>query len=395
MDLHRNALFVAVNDIILRTGAAADIQLGADIDLGGKEHPVADLFHHSFIIGITQVDPVFTVTPPGGFAQDGSFFNEDLCTRSSAALCCAISRAGACIVLRTFSSNRNFYAGGLCRLCRAVIGKPMGIQSHAIGIRIQNGDLFTAVLLRVPTFKYVTFSGGYRSNRDGNIRVVSLHQIILGFTAVELKQGPAVVCRCGTAIDTVEIHIGIAAAAAKLTGGIITVGLAPQHKGVDQLIAGCTVGDGHMENAVSIRCPGRAYIVREQHQRIQLILGQLQTVLISKAVDGFFKFGGMLPEHLLALFFGDGIFGIVAHFIIRTKRTVADGVMLEIPIRLSFKAFVFFQNINGSLTEGIPDGFFLSCLSSRCVEKEDAQHQRSRYDKTGDPLLHRVCSFHW
>ena len=244
-------------------------------------------------------------------------------------------------MLGAFGGHSDLYAGGLFRGVDLIFGDPAGIQCQAIGVRVQNGYSFTIGQTGVPTGKYVAFFGDYRIHAGSDVGIVALHQVIVRYATVDIIQDVAVITGSGTAVNAVEVHVGIAAATAKFTGGVLTVGLTPQHKGIDQLVAGGAVGDGRMENAVIIGCPGLTHVVGEQDQGIQLVLGQGHAIAVSKLIDRFFEGGGMLFQHLLALFFGDGVLFIIRNLIIRAKGTIADGIMVVIPIRLFLKTLVF------------------------------------------------------
>ena len=283
--------------------------------------------------------------------------------------------------------------GLLLRRNSTVIGTPMGVQGCLVGIRVQDRNLLTAGGCCVPAFKYVALIGCYGNDFCSQVGIIALNQIIFGFTAVQIEQRIAEICRYGTVVYTVQIDIGFTATAIQLA---LAVGdfigrLAPNNECRDQLVAGSTLGDCLMENARGLGSPGRAAVIRKQNQCIQLLLIQRQTVLVRKLINSIFEFRSISTKLRFCFFPGHGVFHVVINFVYRAGRTITDGPMVHILIRLASKALVFFQQIDSFLADGQPGGCFIrSSLGARCIQQQNAQAQNRCQNKTDDPLFHRV-----
>ena len=154
---------------------------------------------------------------------------------------------------------------------------PLGIQGDSVHGCIQLGHLCAAFRGGKPALEGIAVVCGNRANRRLYCRIISLNTAV-GFTAIGINMYKAVMSGRCLVVYAVNIHIRFAETATHQIVFERTAGLAPTPQPVDQLITGSAVFNGLMDILIGIICPPGSHVVRKQHQRIKLILGQLQTV---------------------------------------------------------------------------------------------------------------------
>ena len=117
------------------------------------------------------------------------------------------------------------------------------------------------------------------------------------------------------------------------------------------------------------------YIVRKQRNGIVLILGKYDVIFLYVTVQRILHLGHIVLEELLGLFMGNAVFCIIFDLIVRAAGTVADGILLLIPVGILAEALLGFQQLHTLVTHShIQCGGFLWNRHNRCNAANDQRN---------------------
>ena len=112
-------------------------------------------------------------------------------------------------------------------------------------------------------------------------------------------------------------------------------------------------------------------------------------MLINKSIDRLFKGHRHLAQLILCLFLGHRVFGVIINLILRTFRSVADGISaIGLNIGLPTETFIIFYKRNTCIT----DLHIRSCTGHGCHHQQ-SQGQTNRQTQTNNPFEHGSFSF--
>ena len=262
---------------------------------------------------------------------------------------------------------------------------PTGIQRIAGQVSGQHSDLGAAGLLRVPAQEVMAGIDRSVSRCYTIIGVVALDTIIHA-AAVGIIINKTVVAGFGVGIHTIEVHIGLAQAAANQAGQDLATGAAPQREDTDHLAAGGAILHSIMQHTVCIVDPGTAAVICKGDQCIKLTLSKGQTILINQfGIDHAFGTCQIVTQQDLCIFFGNAVCLIFFQHIIGATGTVTHSILTIIPVGFGRKTFLVFQDlhkrITGSHLRGRMDSG--SCSQRQTCKQHNCQQQ------TGNTFHHR------
>ena len=199
---------------------------------------------------------------------------------------------------------------------------PLGSQGLLAHSRIQSGHPFTGRI--IPAHELVAFSGGNLFDRHGILGVVALDGVLHG-TAVGVQTDICIPLGQVVGILAVEVHIGFL----QTTAGQTHTANAPQRNGIQEVVAGLACQDSLTEQTVSTH-PAGAAVKGEGDKRIQLTLGQGQTVPGCELGNGIRCGLQLLGQSSLGFLLGDGMLRTTL-VIFGTQGTETDGVLSIVP----------------------------------------------------------------
>ena len=195
-----------------------------------------------------------------------------------------------------------------------------------------------------------------------------------------VKHNICIVGRLGIGIITVQIEIRLNQTAVHQAHIQLAACVGPQAEGIQQFISGGTADNRATEFSIAAHPVGAA-IVGEQHQRVKLVLVQLQLIAVNEEVDILLHIVQISPEEFFRLLFSNSV-GI---FIPAAAASIANCILAIVIDRELQEPFHLLQNLDTRIAGGhIRSGKSGNCHSGNHAKK----HQCCQQD-THQASVHR------
>ena len=249
----------------------------------------------------------------------------------------------------------------------------------------------------------VRISGSLQNSR-GIIGIVALNRVAAG-TAVFIQINIAKLRRTGPGILRVQVDIGFAQTASHQTGKGLAAGITVQGEGANHITGLAALNDSLEEKTVSFVDPSSSQIVCKAYQRIVLILGQLQFILIDQLfIQSDFNSGQVIAEQHLGSLFADTVLLILLQHIRGTLGTVTHGHLAVILIGILAETLLALKISDAGITDGhtgcrgilLGRGAFcggIIRIYNRRFYQDQTQHKNQRKQQTYCPFHSHMYSF--
>ena len=189
-------------------------------------------------------------------------------------------------------------------------------------------------------------------------------------------------------VNAVYVHIGFAKPA--IDQVIDTTGRTPKAHTEQQIGTHVTADNCGTEVTADRFRPVCTAVIGEGHQRIELVLLQIQRILLDELIHSRLKAGQLLMQKIQRFLFRDVMIQIVLQSVVRATGTVADSVLLVVPCGTPVEALHGLQNLYKLLGGG------KVIICSRRPDRRAGEHgdqHRHRQQSAYPSFLHKRRSF--